>query len=287
MKKIARLLPAVLLAAAAACSSGPPPREIADARQALQDAKNANADQIAAREYDAALAHLRVAESTWNDRKDGVTATHWARLAEGEARQAQYRAEVRTANEAVRREAERKRQGELSVRDAEIAALQARARTDAEGAPPRRRPGGSDRRSAKTAWPRRMRRRGSASSPGWTWKLGWPRTRGGGKRRGGADPAERNKAAAELEANRAELEASRRAAEEAQKSAEAERQRLEESARSRRTGPPSSRAFRRSRRRRRRSSGRRSPSSRPSGKRREGSSSRCPETSTSTSTSRT
>src|SRR5512132_435109 len=132
MKKIAGLLPIAVLALAAACSSGPPPREIAEARLALQDAKNANADQLAVREYDAALAHLRVAESTWNERKDAPTASHWARLAEGEARQAQYRAEARRADEAVRRETERKRQGELSVRDAEIATLQARARTDAE-----------------------------------------------------------------------------------------------------------------------------------------------------------
>ena len=132
MKKISRLLPIVLLTAAAACSSGPPPREIAEARLALQDAKNSNADQIAAREYDAAVAHLRVAENTWNERKDAPTAMHWARLAEGEARQEQYRAEARMADEAVRRETERKRQGELSVRDAEIAALLARARTAAE-----------------------------------------------------------------------------------------------------------------------------------------------------------
>jgi hypothetical protein len=66
VKTIARILPLALLVLAMACSSGPPPREITDARNAIQDAKNANADQLAAREYDAALAHLRVAENTWD-----------------------------------------------------------------------------------------------------------------------------------------------------------------------------------------------------------------------------
>ncbi len=230
MKKIARLLPVVLLAAAAACSSGPPPREIADARQALQDAKNANADQIAAREYDAALAHLRVAENTWNDRKDGVTATHWARLAEGEARQAQYRAEARNANEAVRREGERKRQGELSVRDAEIAALQARARTDAERrAAEAEARAAADRRAAED----RLAAQNAAAREREQSRLDLEARLAAERAAAESDAAartqaERDKAAAELEATRAELEASRRAAEDAQKSAEAERQRLEE-----------------------------------------------------------
>jgi outer membrane protein OmpA-like peptidoglycan-associated protein len=117
---------------AAACSSGPPPREIAEARLAVQDAKNANADQVAAREYDSALVHLRMAENTWSASKDAPAAAHWARMAEATARQAQYHAEARNAEEALRRETERKRLGEIAVRDAEIAALQARARTDAE-----------------------------------------------------------------------------------------------------------------------------------------------------------
>ncbi|HLN93669.1 MAG TPA: DUF4398 domain-containing protein, partial [Thermoanaerobaculia bacterium] len=116
----------------AGCSSGPPPREIAEARLAVQDAKNASADQLATRDYDAALVNLRMAENTWDARKDAAGAGHWARMAEATARLAQYRAEARSADDALRRETERKRLGEIAVRDAEIAALQARARTEAE-----------------------------------------------------------------------------------------------------------------------------------------------------------
>jgi outer membrane protein OmpA-like peptidoglycan-associated protein len=230
VKTIARILPLALLVVAAACSSGPPPREITDARNAIQDAKNANADQLAAREYDAALAHLKVAENTWDQKKDAPTSMHWARLAEGEARQAQYRAEARNADEAVRREAERKRQGELSVRDAEIAALQARARTEA------------DRRAAEAEARAAAERRAAED------RLAMQETAAREREQARADlearltaeraaaeqdaaarsQAERDKAAAELEKTRAELEASRQAAEEAQKAAAAERQRLEE-----------------------------------------------------------
>jgi outer membrane protein OmpA-like peptidoglycan-associated protein len=230
MKKISRLLPILLLAAAAACSSGPPPREIAEARLALQDAKNSNADQIAAREYDAALAHLRVAESTWNERKDAPTAMHWARLAEGEARQAQYRAEARMADEAVRRETERKRQGELSVRDAEIAALQARARTEAEKrAAEAEARAAADRRAAED----RLAAQDAAAREREKARLDLEARLAAERSAAEQDvaarsQAERDKAAAELEKTRAELDASRQAAEEARKAAEAERQKLEE-----------------------------------------------------------
>lgn len=230
MKKISRLLPIVLLAAAAACSSGPPPREIAEARLALQDAKNSNADQIAAREYDAALAHLRVAESTWNERKDAPTAMHWARLAEGEARQAQYRAEARQADEAVRRETERKRQGELSVRDAEIAALQARARTEAEKrAAEAEARAAADRRAAED----RLAAQDAAAREREQARLDLEARLAAERSAAESDAAarsqaERDKAAAELEKTRADLEASRQAAEDARKAAQSERQKLEE-----------------------------------------------------------
>jgi len=217
VKTIARILPLALLVVAAACSSGPPPREITDARNAIQDAKNANADQLAAREYDAALAHLKVAENTWDQKKDAPTSMHWARLAEGEARQAQYRAEARNADEAVRREAERKRQGELSVRDAEIAALQARARTEAD------RRAAEDRLAMQeTAAREREQARADLEA-----RLTAERA-AAEQDAAARSQAERDKAAAELEKTRAELEASRQAAEEAQKAAAAERQRLEE-----------------------------------------------------------
>ncbi|HEX9148033.1 MAG TPA: hypothetical protein VF958_02625, partial [Thermoanaerobaculia bacterium] len=70
----------------AGCSSGPPPREIAEARLAVQDAKNASADQLATRDYEAALVNLRMAENTWDARKDSAGAAHWARMAEATAR---------------------------------------------------------------------------------------------------------------------------------------------------------------------------------------------------------
>ncbi|HEY9422298.1 MAG TPA: hypothetical protein VIW92_12845, partial [Thermoanaerobaculia bacterium] len=62
-----------------ACSAGPPPAQIADARTALEEARRARADELATREYDAAVRHLNVAESTWSERHDARTAAHWAR----------------------------------------------------------------------------------------------------------------------------------------------------------------------------------------------------------------
>lgn len=124
---------AVALALAlAACSAGPPPGQIADARIALQEAEEARADELATREYDAAVRHLSVAESTWRERRDAETAAHFARRAEASAREAQYQAEARAAEEEIRRETERRNRAELAVRDAEIARLHAEARTEAE-----------------------------------------------------------------------------------------------------------------------------------------------------------
>jgi outer membrane protein OmpA-like peptidoglycan-associated protein len=230
MKRNLRLLPMALAVLAAACSAGPPPREIAEARLAVQDAKNANADQLAAREYDLAISHLRVAENTWNERKDSPLAAHWARVAEGEARTAQYRAEARNAGEAVRRETERKRQGELSVRDAEIAALQARARTDAE-----RRAAEAEARAAgeRRAAEDRLATQEAAAREREQSRLDLEARlaaeRSAAEREAAArTQADRERTAAELEKTRTELEASRKTAEEAQRSAEAERRRLEE-----------------------------------------------------------
>ncbi len=229
MRNQAKLLIVALVVSIVGCSAGPAPREIAEARLAVQDAKNANADQLATRDYDAALAHLRVAEGSWNDRKDAPTAMHWARLSEGEARQAQYRAEARTAEETLRRETERKRQGELSVRDAEIAALQARARTDAEKrAAEAEARAMADRRvnedrlaSQEAAARERERARQDLEA-----RLSAERS-AADRDAAARTQAERDRAAGELEKSRAELEASRKAAEDAQKAAEAERQRLE------------------------------------------------------------
>ncbi|HVH05635.1 MAG TPA: OmpA family protein, partial [Myxococcota bacterium] len=229
MRKIWKLLPASLALLAAACASGPPPREIAEARIAVQEAKNANADQLATRDYDAALAHLRVAETTWNDRQDGPTATHWARLAEGEARQAQYRAEARTADENLRRQTERKRQGELSVRDAEIAALQAQARTDAEKrAAEAEARALAERRAAEDRLAAQQADARAREAARLDLEARLSAERAAAERDAAArSQADRDRAAAELEKTRAELEASRKAAEDAQRAAESERQRLE------------------------------------------------------------
>jgi outer membrane protein OmpA-like peptidoglycan-associated protein len=124
---------AVALAFAfAACSAGPPPGQIAEARAALQEAERARADELASREYDAAVRHLSAAENTWRERKDEETAAHLARRAEAAAREAQYLAEARTAEEEIRRETERRSRAEIAVRDAEIARLHSEARTEAE-----------------------------------------------------------------------------------------------------------------------------------------------------------
>ena len=229
MKKLWKLLPASLVLLAAACASGPPPREIAEARIAVQEAKNANADQLATRDYDAALAHLRVAETTWNDRQDGPTATHWARLAEGEARQAQYRAEARTADENLRRQTERKRQGELSVRDAEIASLQAQARTEAEKrAAEAEARALAERRAAEDRLAAQQADARAREAARLDLEARLSAERAAAERDAAArSQADRDRAAAELEKTRAELEASRKAAEDAQRAAESERQRLE------------------------------------------------------------
>ncbi|HEX7182523.1 MAG TPA: OmpA family protein [Thermoanaerobaculia bacterium] len=131
-KVLPRILAVALALGLAACAAGPPPGQIAEARAALEDARQARADELAQRNYDAAARHLSVAESTWRERRDAATAAHWARRAEATARQAQYEAEARTAEEEIRRETERRNRAEIAVRDAEIARLHAEARTDAE-----------------------------------------------------------------------------------------------------------------------------------------------------------
>ena len=229
--KIVRgILAAALAALAVSCSAGPPPRDIAEARLALQDAKNAGADERATRDYDAAVAHFNVAQSTWNERKDGPTAAHWARLAEAEARRAQYLAEGAAAAESLRRETERRQRAELAVRDAEIAMLQSRARTDAErraaeaevrAAEERRRAAEElGRREADARDTERVRAEAEA-------RLAAERTRAE-QDAAQRTQAERDRVAAELEKMKADLDATRRAAENAQKAAADERQKLED-----------------------------------------------------------
>jgi outer membrane protein OmpA-like peptidoglycan-associated protein len=132
LKTHSRICAAALTLALSACSAGPPPPQIAEARVALQEAQRARADELATREYDAAARYLSVAESTWNERQDARTAAHWARRAEAGARQAQYEAEAKAAEEAIRSETDRRSRAEIAIRDAEITRLHSEARTDAE-----------------------------------------------------------------------------------------------------------------------------------------------------------
>jgi outer membrane protein OmpA-like peptidoglycan-associated protein len=171
-----------------------------------------------------------MAENTWDARKDAAAAAHWARMAEATARQAQFHAEARDADEAVRRETERKRLGEIAVRDAEIAALQARARTEAERrAAEAELRALAERRAAEerlAAQEAAARERELARAD---LEARLAAERAASERESAArSQAERDRATAELEKTRAELEASRRAAEEAQRSVEAERQKLED-----------------------------------------------------------
>jgi outer membrane protein OmpA-like peptidoglycan-associated protein len=215
---------------AAACSAGPPPRDIAEARLALQDAKNSAADQRAPREYDAAVSHFQSAQSIWNDKKDPVLSAHWARMAQAEAKQAQYLSEASIAQEQVTRETERRQRAELAVREAEIAMLQARARSEAErraaeaearAAQERRRiEDDLARREAEARERERIRVEAEA-------RLTAERARSE-QESAARTQAERDRVAAELEKMKVELEATRKAAEDAQKAAEADRQRLEE-----------------------------------------------------------
>lgn len=224
------LLTAAGLTTLLSCSAGPPPRDIAEARLALQDAKNAGADQRATRDYDAASAHLAVAQSTWDKQKDAVAAAHWARLAQAEARKAQYVSEAAAAQEMVSRETERRQRAELAVREAEIAMLQTRARTEAEkravesevrAAEERRRAEEElARREAEARERERLRSEGEA-------RLQAERDRAE-QESAARTQAERDRVAAELEKMKADLETTRKAAEEAQKAADLERQRLEE-----------------------------------------------------------
>ncbi|MBS0166937.1 MAG: OmpA family protein [Nitrospira sp.] len=107
----------------AACAVPAPPSELVEARLALQDAKSAHADKRATRSYDTAAANLDIANKSWEKEHDASAILHQARLAEGEARKAQYIAEAQTAEENLRRETDRKTRNAIALRDAEIMML--------------------------------------------------------------------------------------------------------------------------------------------------------------------
>lgn len=107
-----------------ACAApGPPPKELVEARLAIQDAKSANADQRATRTYDSATANLDVANKSWEKDHAASALLHQARLAEAEGRKAQYVAEIQAAEEAIRSETDRKTRNEIALRDAELVLL--------------------------------------------------------------------------------------------------------------------------------------------------------------------
>lgn len=115
-------------------STKPEPLELRDARLAIQDARNAGAHEGAPDLLAAAQAHLTNAENTFKASGDVETSVHYARLAEMEARDAQYRAVARAARASVEAGTRRRAELEVAVRDAEIKALAARAQSDAERA---------------------------------------------------------------------------------------------------------------------------------------------------------
>ncbi|MDL2716964.1 MAG: OmpA family protein [Acidobacteriota bacterium] len=112
----------------------PEPLELRDARLAIQDARSAGAREGAPELLAAAQAHLSNAENTLKASGDVESSAHYARLAETEARDAQYRAVARSARASVEAATKRRADLEVAVRDAEIKALAARAQTDAERA---------------------------------------------------------------------------------------------------------------------------------------------------------
>ncbi|NGZ96454.1 MAG: hypothetical protein CV089_10065 [Nitrospira sp. WS110] len=120
--RVSGVLLGVLIITACA-TPGPPPNELVEARLALQDAKAANADTRATRSYDSAAANLDIANKSWDKDHDEAAILHQARLAEAEARKAQYAAETQAAEEAIRRETNRKNRHELALRDAELILL--------------------------------------------------------------------------------------------------------------------------------------------------------------------
>jgi outer membrane protein OmpA-like peptidoglycan-associated protein len=126
------LITAALLAFGCASTPRVAPQEVSDAQMALQDARSAGADTLAAEPYNAASAHLSLAQSTWREHSDLELTTHYARLAESEARHAQYLARAKRAREEIEIQTRRKAQLEIAVRDAEIKVIAAKAQSEAE-----------------------------------------------------------------------------------------------------------------------------------------------------------
>ncbi len=123
-----------LLLLSGCASTKPEPIELRDARLAIQDARSAGAQDGAPDLLAAAQAHLTNAESTFKASGDLGASVHYARLAETEARDAQYRTITKNARAAVEAATRHRAELEVAVRDAEIKALAVRAHSDAERA---------------------------------------------------------------------------------------------------------------------------------------------------------
>jgi outer membrane protein OmpA-like peptidoglycan-associated protein len=122
-------LAALSLLLQSCASARPEPVELHDARVAIQDAESAGARDGSPDLLAAARAHLANAENAYKVANDYDASVHYARLAETEARDAQYRAVTRRARAAVEAGLKRRAELEVAVRDAEI-----RARADAQRA---------------------------------------------------------------------------------------------------------------------------------------------------------
>jgi outer membrane protein OmpA-like peptidoglycan-associated protein len=105
------------------CATVAAPPEIEIARVALQDARDAGAERLVTRRFDEAAEQLAMAERTWRDQQNRTLAAHQASLAEAAAREAQWRARLVEAEQAVVRNRERRARTEAAVKDAEIAVL--------------------------------------------------------------------------------------------------------------------------------------------------------------------
>lgn len=198
------------------CATVVPPAEIETARVALQDARDAGAEQRVTRRFDEAQQQLARAERTWRDDQDRTVSAHQARLAEAAARQAQYNARLLVADEALARNRERHTRAAAAVKDSEIALLSVQnALKDAE-----RRALESEVRARET------QRRLATQLESLEQELG--RREAALRTTTKQTAAEREKAAAQVATLRADLTKARADADAAAQAAEAERERLAE-----------------------------------------------------------
>jgi len=127
MPRTNRIGPAVIwlmtAGALTACATAVMPPEIEIARIALQDARDAGAERLVPRRFDEAAQQFAQAERIWRDEQNPTLAAHRASLADAAAREAQARARLIEAEQALDRNRDRKARAEAAVTEAEIALL--------------------------------------------------------------------------------------------------------------------------------------------------------------------